>query len=503
MLFNSHSFIFGFLPITIILFLILRNLDWNKTSIAWLALASLFFYGFWDKYYIFLLILSIATNYFVGKAINNLQTSKIFWLIFGLTFNLAILAYYKYTSFFSSLFLDDSTRNYFDLDNIALPLAISFFTFQQIAYLVDIYRGETTLHRWYEYITFVSFFPQLIAGPIVRKQELLPQIEKLARKGKKRFSGWIAAGFTVFTIGLFKKTVLADHFALYANPIFDAASRGEIIGFVDGWGGAVAYSFQLYFDFSGYSDMAIGLALMFGIRLPMNFNSPYKSTSLIEFWRRWHITLSQFFLNYVYIPLGGNRVSKNRQVVNLVLVMLLVGLWHGAGWTFIAWGLYHGFLLAFVHVFGGVIKMKILNIGIFNVLVINFFLWALTFFVVVCGWVLFRAESFYTVQQIYLGMFFTNGFVNGHANYEFLDAITNYFLIAVAFVITLALPNSHQIMQNSYNVYNPEALKSLDGIRQKFIWKLNKKWMLIVACFLYMSISAMQSVTSEFLYFNF
>ena len=303
MLFNSIEFILFFLPITLIIFFTIGILEYQRLAVLWLVSASLFFYGWWNPSYLWLLIFSMVFNYRMGVFLSAGKKSKAL-LAAGIAVNLGFMAYFKYTNFIVdniNLLVGGS----YNVSYIILPLAISFFTFQQIAYLVDAYRNETREYSFLHYSLFVTFFPQLIAGPIVHHKEMLPQFEKRATYSLNLLN--INKGLTIFIIGLFKKVVLADSIADYATPVFDAADAGLTISFFEAWGGAFAYSLQLYFDFSGYADMAIGIAFLFGISLPLNFSSPYKSKSIIDFWRRWHMTLSRFLKDYLYIPLGGSR----------------------------------------------------------------------------------------------------------------------------------------------------------------------------------------------------
>jgi len=319
MLFNSYIFIFAFLPITFSIYFILAKYKSGEMAISFLVVASLFFYGWWNPIYLALIMLSISVNYFIGEAIVRSRTiSKNrhtkFLFISGLIFNLGLLAYFKYANFIIeniNLVFGFTSQ----INKIILPLAISFFSFQQVAYLVDTYKGITKEFKFTHYVLFVTFFPQLIAGPIVHHKEMLPQFMKLDNMKPKLDN--IVIGVNIFALGLFKKVVLADGIAQYSSPVFNAALTGEPMSLFVAWGGALAYTFQLYFDFSGYSDMAIGITRMFGIRLPLNFFSPYKSLSIIEFWRRWHITLSRFLRDYVYFSLGGNRKGKTRRYINL------------------------------------------------------------------------------------------------------------------------------------------------------------------------------------------
>jgi alginate O-acetyltransferase complex protein AlgI len=308
MLFNSYSFLLLFLPVTVIIFFRLGAYS-RQLAAAWLGAASLFFYGYWNPAYVGLLLASIFFNYGIGYALarehdTDRNRRKNFILTAGIVADLLLLGYYKYANFFL-----DTTNRILDtgwtLQDILLPLGISFFTFTQIAFLVDAWSGKAREYNFIHYLLFVTYFPHLIAGPVLHHKEMMPQF---ARPETYRFS-WdnMTIGLTIFTIGLFKKSVLADGVSPYANVAFHAADMGEKLDFLASWGGALAYTAQLYFDFSGYSDMAIGLSRMFGIVLPLNFNSPYKATNIIDFWRRWHMTLSRFLRDYLYIPLGGNR----------------------------------------------------------------------------------------------------------------------------------------------------------------------------------------------------
>ncbi|MCJ8268607.1 MAG: MBOAT family protein, partial [Psychrosphaera sp.] len=383
MLFNSYIFIFAFLPMVLVGYHLLGKTGHNRLSLSWLVTASLCFYAWWNPYYLGILVASVTFNYAFGIALIN-KASKLV-LTCAVAANLACLGYFKYANFFIDNINLLTTNNY-HLEHIILPLAISFFTFQQIAYLVDAYRGLTKDTSFLHYSLFVTFFPQLIAGPIVHHKEMLPQFSNnLIYKLK---ANHLAVGFTIFVIGLFKKVVLADNIALHATPIFDAAENNIALTFFEAWVGALAYSLQLYFDFSGYSDMAIGLARMFGIILPVNFYSPYKANSIIEFWRRWHITLSKFLREYLYIPLGGNQKGQLRRTINLLVTMLLGGLWHGAGWTFVLWGAMHGLFLSINHGWN-----KVTNKSSSQRLGRKVIVRIITFAAVVIAWVMFRAET--------------------------------------------------------------------------------------------------------------
>jgi len=332
MLFHSYLFTFLFL---LPLLMVFWRLEKKESILSLLIFASIVFYAFWNTTHLIILLTSITLNYLFAKEILFTQNKNLkrVLLFSVLLLNLAPLIYFKYSYF---LHLVDTP--------LILPLAISFFTFQQIAFQVDIYYNKVTLHSFKEYLFFVLFFPQLVAGPIVHYNDIMPQISP-ARWQKKSLE-YLWGGIFLFSVGLFKKVIIADSFTPYANRAFE---QTESINSADAWLGLLAYSFEIYFDFSAYSDMAIGLGLMFGIFLPLNFNSPYKSRNLIHFWRRWNITLSRFLRDYVYIPLGGNRVRLYRQALNLLLTMTIGGIWHGAGWSFLLWGVFHGAFLALLH----------------------------------------------------------------------------------------------------------------------------------------------------------
>jgi alginate O-acetyltransferase complex protein AlgI len=401
MLFNSYIFIFLFLPITLAGFYGLSKFRFTQLAIGWLVLCSVFFYGYWNPAYLPIIFLSIVVNYLLGlqiiKSIPNKKAKIILWA--GLVFNLVLLGYYKYANFFVSLLpfpqLTDLIEANLNTKSIVLPVAISFFTFQQIAYLVDAYRGETKERNFLYYCLFVTFFPPLISGPIVRHQQLIPQFRKLrtflfCHKN-------IALGLALFTLGLSKKVLIADNLSTWVTPVFSNASQ---VSFIEAWVGALSYTFQLYFDFSGYSDMAIGVGSMFNIKIPLNFNSPYKATTVSDFWRRWHITLSNFLRDYLYIPLGGSRQGEVRRYTNLLLTMLLGGLWHGAGWTFIVWGALHGLYLCINHAWRQLNKP-----------LPKFIAWMLTFVAVIITWVLFRAQTMGDAMHILQAMAGMKGIV--------------------------------------------------------------------------------------------
>ena len=390
MLFNSYQFILVFLPITLAGYFLLGKAR-NLAPILWLALASLVFYSFSNWQLVPLLLASVAFNYAIGLLLiaKQLRAALRFAVLtIGVAGDLLVLGTFKYAGFLAAN-LNAIFSTGFTV-NILLPVGISFYTFTQIAFLVDAYRGNVAHYRLPHYALFVSYFPHLIAGPILHHKDMIPQFERA--ETKRPDAHLILCGLVIFAIGLFKKTCLADGIQPYVAMAFGPVTPS----FDQAWIGALAYTFQLYFDFSGYSDMAIGISLMFGIFLPLNFNSPYKATSIIDFWRRWHMTLSQFLRDYLYIPLGGNRRGRTLRYVNLLITMVLGGLWHGAAWTFVAWGALHGAYLCINHAwnnFGPTTPPRFTRLAEAAALI-------LTFLSVVVAWVFFRADSISSALKI-------------------------------------------------------------------------------------------------------
>ncbi len=511
MLFNSYPFLFLYLPLTLLGFWWLGR--WHRTvAIGGLFAASLVFYGVWNPRDILLLLGSILFNFWIGQKLQSnraqtLEGSGKHWLRLGVLVDLGLLGYFKYAGFFAQN-LESLLGTAFHLDAVILPLGISFFTFTQIAFLVDCYRGEVRESRFLDYGLFVTYFPHLIAGPVLHHKEMMPQFRS---KGPSRFSFEdFSIGATLFTIGLFKKVVLADGIAPFARAVFDHPSLDP--GLFEAWGGALAYTFQLYFDFSGYSDMAIGLSRLFGVRLPVNFDSPYQATSVIDFWRRWHMTLSRFLRDYLYFSLGGNRKGPFRRHLNLFLTMVLGGLWHGAGWTYVAWGGLHGVYLIINHAFrhwvkpgsGLLIPGKIL-----------------TFLAVVIGWVVFRSPDISSAGHLLSGMMGQHGapipssFLWPAARQVFenhgitvmeppafvhLDAgrsLTLFFWLLGLGGIAFWAPNSQEILGR----YQP-TLEKVSHLPSRWIFEPRPLTLILtVAAFLF-SLSSIGKV-SEFLYFQF
>jgi len=390
MLFNSLEFIFFFLPISFFIYFHLNKIRLIVAGKIWLVGCSLFFYGWWNISYLPLIGISIIINYIFGSSITkniNYTMKKRHLLIIGIIFNIGLLSYYKYANFFIHN-INTSFDSSLPLLNIVLPLGISFFTFTQTAYLVDCYRGRVKEYDLLNYTLFVTFYPHLIAGPILHHSEMMPQfasIKNLLKNNKQ-----IASGVFLFSIGLFKKVVIADTLAVWAVNGFDKA---KILNLIEAWVTSLSFTFQLYFDFSGYTDMAIGAALLFNIKLPVNFNSPYKSMNIQEFWRRWHITLSRFLRDYIYIPLGGNKSGRFKIYFNLFLTFLLGGIWHGAGWTFIFWGVLHGIAMIMHRIWHNSGRVMQKNLS-----------WLITFNFINITWIFFRAKDWDDALKVLKGM---------------------------------------------------------------------------------------------------
>lgn len=517
MLFNSHAFLFLYLPLTLIVFFRLGAYS-HRLAAAWLGAASLFFYGYWNPAYVGLLLASIFFNYGIGIALAREHDAgnprrKNLILAAGVGLDLALLGYYKYANFF----LDSANQLLgagWTLQDIILPLGISFFTFTQIAFLVDAWSGKAREYNFIHYLLFVTYFPHLIAGPVLHHKEMMPQF---AQPETYRLS-WenMAVGLTFLFAGMFKKVVIADSLAVHATPVFSAAEAGEALTFFAAWKGTVAYTLQLYFDFSGYSDMAIGLSRMFGVKLPLNFDSPYRAANIIDFWRRWHMTLSRFLRDYLYIPLGGSRKGPALRYVNLMATMLLGGLWHGAGWTFVIWGGLHGIYLVINHAWQ---KLWVRPIDRWWSRAIAR---AITLLAVMIAWVFFRAETFEGAMHMLaamtnlpttlhgrigpvegwlgvLGMQFQGGYV---AAEHYVDLAWLVFWVAFLWV----LPNTQQWMARfapTIGVSDERlAPPTWPNFWRRFLWQPNAAWAVAAAGLAIVSILGMSRI-SEFLYFQF
>lgn len=493
MLFNSIPFLFFFLPITLGLFLWARTRGMRYGAPLLLA-ASVFFYSWWEIKFLPVLLISIALNFCFGWLILHSEARRKTWLIAGLAVNLVGLAFFKYSNFIidNVAFLTGYTLAHV---NITLPIGISFFTFTQIAFLVDAYRREASEPNIVNYGLFVTYFPHLIAGPILHHKEMMPQFSDERRRSIARC---LAVGLTILVIGLFKKVAIADPISAYSTPVFAAFDKGEGLSGLSAWIGAMAFTFQLYFDFSAYCDMAIGISYMFGIRLPINFYSPYKATSIIEFWRRWHMTLSRFLRDYLYIPLGGNRKGPVRRHLNLFLTMLLGGMWHGASWSFLIWGALHGLYLTCNHIY------RSLRSGSSGRLETGFS-WFITFLAVVVAWVFFRAETASGALHMLQAMFMpAKGWLaTGMSKNDLTNALVS---IALLLGFVTLLPNVYQLMADEEPALLPKGLEPDLNIREKWL-----RWLptrargfafgaTMVALVVMLSRMA---VYSEFLYFQF
>jgi D-alanyl-lipoteichoic acid acyltransferase DltB (MBOAT superfamily) len=513
MLFNSYVFIFAFLPIVLCGYHFISRHQ-PQLSAPWLVMSSLVFYSWWNTSYLLLLLLSVIFNYVTGSLLGHTNPANTFYkksiFSLGVLANVALLGYYKYAHFVTNN-LNLVFHTSFHFEKIILPLAISFFTFQQIAYLVDAYRGETKEYDFLRYCLFVTFFPQLIAGPIVHHKEMMPQLSRALHGGLKASN--LAPGIALFIVGLFKKVIIADTLAEYASPVFAAAETSYNLSFSEAWIGALAYTLQLYFDFSGYADMALGLGRMFGVYLPINFLSPYKAKNIAEFWRHWHMTLSRFLRDYIYFPLGGNRNGHLKALRNLTITMLIGGIWHGAGWTFTIWGLTHGLLLAGYYVWRKFTAKLTSNIHGWLPELIALLT---TQVIVVLTWVLFRAETLTGAGALYRAILGLNGFVFPDNLLEkipllapwlvdhgilfkslaYLDSSTTLFHLFIGFVFVMTAPNTMQIFAAGNTVYYDEVSPS------RIQFKLNIIWLVLISWMAFYSVAHLTRIT-EFLYFNF
>ena len=618
MVFSSLLFIFAFLPVVWAGFHLLKSEQFAKIcdkfcakfhlfikpytlAKLFLIAASLFFYAFWKLAYLPILLASILVNFYLAKRIlrvnfssnasqnalaqngggggdnpSNQSTLKSanqthfkpkFYFIIGVIFNLCLLGFFKYTDFLLENFNTFAKLAHLDFDiplpHILLPLALSFVTFQQIAFLYDCYKRakgqlrENLNMDFIDYALFISFFPQLIAGPIVHHREMMPQFAKIAKEKQTINYEFLAKGIFIFSIGLFKKAFIADSFAKWADAGFSVVEKGEYLNMAESWATSLSYTFQLYFDFSGYCDMAIGLGLMFGIVLPLNFNSPYKSLNIAEFWRRWHITLGRFLTECVYVPLGGNRVSKILNLRNIFIVFFLSGVWHGAGWGFVIWGILHALAMVVHRVYRWFIEwlksqqnyrlisslradeigvaihknkiidchanarndsthtmrfLKFTQTRLYKVLC-----WLLTFNFVSIAWVFFRAENLQGALNLLKAMFGVVWVELPDEAYKFYKLFANIqgkdntlVFIILAFIVCLAFKNSFEFMQNFHSkafefsiairVFSKKIWLKGGGVFVKFIISVvlfyASVWLLFKALFA-------QNAYSPFIYFNF
>ena len=471
MLFNSYIFIFAFFPICIAAWYLLNHFKKYTLGKISLLISSLIFYAYYNVNYGLIIISSILVNYLLSHIMicSTKQVLRKFAFAFGLLFNIGLIAYYKYTDF-----MIDNINLLFKTDlplmHILMPLGISFFTFQQLSYVIDSYKKDIPKYSLLDYSIFVLFYPQLIAGPIVLHDEIVPQISS---KTNKAFDFKIfSRGFYLFTLGLAKKVLVADFLSKFSSFAFDTTSQ---ITSMDAWIGVLAYTFQIYFDFSGYCDMASGIANMYGMELPMNFNSPYKAVDIIDFWDRWHITLTRFFTRYIYIPLGGSRKGTVRTYLNILIVFLVSGIWHGAGWNYILWGLLHGV----ANILNKIFKKPIKKIPIISRIA--------TFVFVSITWVFFRAKNVSYALEMLKNMFSFSSFAVSDTikgNLSFVPG--SWHIIALALIgIVIYL-----------SMFSKNALEKSEKFTPKL---LNGVMTIILFVFSVLQLSQV----SEFLYFNF
>jgi alginate O-acetyltransferase complex protein AlgI len=544
-LFNSTDFLVYFLPIALAGFFLLGALNLTRFAVSWLTLTSLFFYGWWNVSYVPLLIGSMVVNFAIGRSLSH-QRRK--WLLVaGVTANLALLGVYKYAGFFVTT-INEIFGPHWPVPDIALPLAISFFTFQQIAYLSDAYDGVAEEPSFSNYCMFISFFPHLIAGPITHHKEMLPQFRdsRIFRPQPMM----LALGVTMFLIGLFKKVALADTLGVWASPVFHASDLGQAMTALDAWSGAIAYMLQIYFDFSGYSDMAIGLGLMFGVRLPQNFDSPYKARNIIEFWSRWHMTLTRFLTAYIYNPisisLNRARMRKGKPGLRrgkttigafgvliatpTVITMTLAGLWHGAGWQYIVFGALHGIYLTVNHAWR-TLKARWARPADSNNPIARIASTLLTLLCVLIALVFFRSINVRSACHMLSEMVATNGlfipyypFDHAHWAAELstlfgarplpfpaLDLITgNEFRFVLALLLVIwCLPNAQQFLRNYETslgtvrgrTWVEEKLKAASLV---LVWRPSIMFGVLLGGIAFFALTkTFSSAPTEFLYFKF
>ena len=498
MLFTTAIFVLLFLPLVLAGFFAIGRTSHGGAA-AWLFIASLAFYSYWLPEYTLLLLASIVANFLIGRRIADAAISDETsggkhraraWLGLGLAIDLGLLAYFKYAGFFVAN-LNAALGAQWELGRVVLPIGISFYSFTQIAYLVDTYQRRVNEHKPVHYGLFVTYFPHLIAGPVLHHSQMMPQFGDPAIY---RFQfGNFVGGLAIFAIGLFKKIVLADGISPYADAVFKPVDQGAVPGLSESWLGAWAYTFQIYFDFSGYSDMAVGLSWMFNVRLPFNFDSPYRATSIADFWRRWHISLSTFLRDYLYITLGGNRHGSARRYANLAITMLLGGLWHGANWLFVIWGGLHGAYLAINHAFRTACAPRVLA----QLERSRWFagcMWLLTMLAVVVAWVFFRAETLPGAMRMLQGM--SGMHADGGVHHLLWNAGLHWDVGALWCVvlgaIAFAAPNSNRI-----------GTRILEAVRHQASARQLTGGAALVLVLALVVINAARDSVSAFIYFNF
>ena len=503
MVFASHSFL-GFLFVLLMFYWLAVRHD-ERFGKPLLIAASFVFYGFWIPAYLVLLTASILFNHAIARALlaGPAPRIRLALTVIGVALNLALIGFYKYAGFLVES-LNWTFDSGFDVPDIILPIGISFFTFQQISLLVDAYKGRVGQLRFWDHVLFIAFFPQLIAGPIVRQHDMLPQLA--ARRDWRLRADYIAIGIALFAFGLFKKAAIIDPFVPYLDLIYAAAAAGDTVGFVDGWMAGIGYGFQIYFDFSAYSDMAIGLGFMFGLRLPVNFFSPYKADSIRAFWRRWHISLSHFLRDYLFIPLGGSHHGMARTVLALMVTMTLGGLWHGAGWTFVIWGVLHGAFLTINHLWRSLIKRRQVPITEttpnrpWRRWTLHALSVGLTFLAVSFAWVFFRAPDLASAFALSSAML---GFGAWHEVAILTRGIVPMFPLYL--LIVWCMPNTMELFQSTraalhVEEYRDDQQKPLRPGWLKFA--ISPRWAVTTAAVFICAWFALSNL-SPFIYFQF
>lgn len=512
MLFNSEVFLFAFLPVTAaIYYLLWRNVG-RQVSLLFLLIASLGFYSYWNPWNTVIFVTSVTVNFSLGAMIARAEPSRRKGLVvLAVIFDLALLGAFKYWNFLAGQVAELGVA--LPLVGMALPIGISFYTFQQIGYVVDTGRSGVPARRFDHYFLYLAFFPHSIAGPIVQHRELIGQFAT----ARPRIAYNLKLGLSIFTVGLAKKVLLADLFSQGSSPVFDAVARGHAPTLLEAWGAVLCYAMQIYFDFSGYSDMAIGLARIFGYKFPINFFSPYKSRSIIEFWRRWHISLSRFLRNYLYFPLGGSKKGEMRRYLNVFIVMVLGGIWHGAGWTFLLWGVLHGGAILINHLwndFGGRGRPPARGWLMGEVK------WLATFVFVLIAWTAFRAADLDTTLAMYRGMIGANGLslpleawplerVLGHLpgpgpdlwrGVGSLDPLIAFVYAPMAVLVLRFLPETVIFFRRYKTFIIEDGYDHPDTTR--LAWRPTWTWALIMGALLAVTIWRI-SGESEFIYFQF
>ncbi|HEY4134633.1 MAG TPA: MBOAT family O-acyltransferase [Alphaproteobacteria bacterium] len=483
MLFNSQIFLLGFLPLSLLGYAVFGR---RESSRVWyLIVISAAFYAYWEPAYTALILGSILLNWTLAMRYCGRHQRAM--LVVAIAANLALLGLFKYLGFFATAG-NELFGAHLPVLQWALPLGISFFTFHHIIYLADRLRGSTARYSLRDYALYILLFPQVLAGPLVRHTEIIHQFRR--DPWQDDWAERWSRGLALLALGLIKKVFIADALTPVSDPVFAAAASGGMPGFLDAWSGILGFTFKIYFDFSGYSDMAIGIALLFGLTLPMNFDAPYIAGSLQDFWRRWHMTLSRFLRDYLYVPLGGNRKGPRRRYVNLMIVMLLGGLWHGAGWTFVVWGGLHGFYLLIAHAWSQMRAPRLHPVlG-----------WVLTMSSVILAWTIFRANDLTSVADIFAGMAGLHGSHNIVPDHPDRIGVVIVSLVLIAFAAIA--PNSQQIMR----AYDP-VIGRIDLPRhllsRTIAWSPASRFAAGIAGLAVAFVVMLSWKTSEFLYFQF